>query len=48
MQHARDCGHHREAARYTDAVDRKRLAQSATAKVQTLIVKPDERFAKKR
>jgi integrase len=38
----------KEVARYTEAVDRKRLAQSAMAKVRTLSGKPDERFAKKR
>jgi len=37
-----------EVARYTEAADRKQLAQSAMARVRTLIVKPDERFAKKR
>jgi integrase len=38
----------KEVARYTEAVDRKRLAQSAMAKIRTLSGKPDERFAKKR
>jgi integrase len=38
----------KEVARYTEAVDRKRLAQSAMAKVRTLSGKLDERFAKKR
>jgi integrase len=37
----------KEVARYTEAADRKRLAQSAMAKVRTLSGKPDERFAKK-
>ena len=37
----------KEVARYTEAVDRKRLAQSAMAKIRTLSGKPDERFAKK-
>jgi hypothetical protein len=35
-------------ARYIEAADRKRLAQSAMAKVRTLSGKPDERFAQKR
>jgi len=34
-------------ARYTEAVDRRRLAQSAMAKVRTLSDKPDEKFVKK-
>ena len=38
----------KEVARYTEAVDRKRLAQSAMAKVRTLSDKPDARFVKKR
>jgi integrase len=37
----------KEVARYTEAADRKRLAQSAMAKIRTLSGKPDERFAKK-
>jgi integrase len=37
----------KEVARYTEAADRKRLAQSAMAKVRTSSDKPDERFAKK-
>jgi len=37
----------KEVARYTEAADRKRLAQSAMAKVRTLSDKPDERFVKK-
>jgi integrase len=37
----------KEIARYTEAADRKRLAQSAMAKVRTLSDKPDERFVKK-
>jgi integrase len=37
----------KEVARYTEAVDRKRLAQSAMAKVRTSSVKPDSRFDKK-
>ena len=37
----------KEVARYTEAVDRRRLAQSAMAKVRTLSDKPDERFVKK-
>src|SRR5262249_42369464 len=37
----------KEVARYTEAVDRKRLAQSAMAKVRTLSDKPGERFVKK-
>jgi integrase len=37
----------KEVARYTEAADRKRLAQSAMAKIRTLSGKPDETFAKK-
>jgi len=37
-----------EVARYTEAADRKQLAQSAMARVRTWIVKPEERFAQKR
>jgi integrase len=37
----------KEVARYTEAADRKRLAQSAMAKVRTLSDKPNERFVKK-
>jgi integrase len=37
----------KEIARYTEAADRKRLAQSAMAKMRTLSDKPDERFVKK-
>jgi len=37
----------KEVARYTEAADRKRLAQSAMAKVRTLSDKPDKRFVKK-
>ena len=37
----------KEVARYTEAADRKRLAQSAMAKVRTLSDKPGERFVKK-
>jgi integrase len=37
----------KEVARYTEAADRRRLAQSAMAKVRTLSDKPDERFVKK-
>jgi integrase len=37
----------KEVARYTEAVDRKRLAQSAMAKVRTLSDKPDGGFVKK-
>src|SRR5262249_55808635 len=36
----------KEIARYTEAADRKRLAQSAMTKVRTLSVKPGERFDK--
>jgi len=36
----------REVARYTEAVDRRRLAQSAMAKVRTSSDKPDEKFVK--
>jgi integrase len=38
----------KEVARYTEAVDRRRLAASAMAKVRTLNVKPGRRFDKKR
>jgi integrase len=38
----------KEVARYTAAVDRKQLAESAMAKVRTLSVKPGRRFDKKR
>jgi integrase len=38
----------KEVARYSEAADRKHLAQSAMAKVRTLDVKPDARFDKKR
>jgi integrase len=38
----------KEVARYTETVDRKRLAQSAMAKVRTLSVKPGRRFDTKR
>jgi integrase len=38
----------KEVARYTEAADRKRLAQSAMAKVGTLSVKPGRRFDKNR
>jgi len=37
----------KEVARYTEAVDRRRLAQSAMAKVRTSSDKPDEKFVKK-
>jgi integrase len=37
----------KEVARYTEAVDRRRLAQSAMAKVRTLSDKLDEKFVKK-
>jgi integrase len=37
----------KEVARYTEAVDRRRLAASAMAKVRTLSDKPTERFVKK-
>jgi integrase len=37
----------KEVARYTEAVDRRRLATSAMAKVRTLSVKPVTRFDKK-
>jgi integrase len=37
----------KEVARYTEAADRKRLAQSAMAKIRTSSGKPDEGFAKK-
>jgi integrase len=37
----------KEVARYTEAVDRRRLAASAMAKVRTLSDKPGERFVKK-
>jgi integrase len=37
----------KEVARYTEAVDRRRLAQSAIAKVRTSSDKPDEKFVKK-
>jgi integrase len=37
----------KEIARYTEAVDRRRLAQSAMAKVRTSSDKPDEKFVKK-
>jgi integrase len=37
----------KEVARYTEAVDRRRLATSAKAKVRTLSVKPVTRFDKK-
>jgi integrase len=37
----------KEVARYTEAVDRRRLAASAMAKVRTLSVKPGRRFDKK-
>ena len=37
----------KEVARYTQAVDRRRLAQSAMAKVRTLSDKLDEKFVKK-
>jgi integrase len=37
----------KEIARYTEAADRKRLAQSAMTKVRTLSVKPGRRFDKK-
>jgi integrase len=38
----------KEIARYTEAADRKRLAQSAMAKIRTLSDKPGGRFVKKR
>jgi integrase len=38
----------REVARYTEASDRRRLAQSAMAKIRTLSGKPDAGFAKNR
>jgi len=37
----------KEVARYTEAADRKRLAQSAMAKVRTSSDKRDEKFVKK-
>ena len=37
----------KEVARYTEAADRKRLAQSAMAKVRTSSDKLDEKFVKK-
>jgi integrase len=37
----------KEVARYTEAADQSRLAESAMAKVRTLSDKPDERFVKK-
>jgi integrase len=37
----------KEVARYTEAVDRRKLAQSAMAKVRTLSDKLDEKFVKK-
>jgi integrase len=37
----------KEVARYTEAVDQRRLAQSAMAKVRTSSDKPDEKFVKK-
>jgi integrase len=37
----------REVARYTEAVDRRRLAASAMVKIRTLSDKPDGRFVKK-
>ena len=37
----------KEVARYTEAVDRRRLAVSAMAKVRTLSDKLDEKFVKK-
>ena len=46
-QHRPDETASEEVARYTEAVDRRRLAQSAMAKVRTLSDKLDEKFVKK-